>query len=210
MAGCLPSPWQSLQHHNYITSIVWKVCPIPLQFWEIGARVVADVWEKDIWDFQAKSGSSGSCRLLLHFIVKIALEKMCGKMAGSPRHSSSTHPRLSEERLELVIFGTLETEEQPGAVPDWKKVTEGLLGSLKTLGGTLTLQPLLFWISWRRFPCSRDLKASAERKPLFFSRGWLLFQHRARVGGSGEFSRSGRRPHRSCLALWEFAHEVHA
>ena len=30
-------------------------------------RVVADVWEKDVWDFQAKSGSSGSCRLFLSF-----------------------------------------------------------------------------------------------------------------------------------------------
>ena len=28
-----------------------------------GGRVVADVWEKGVWDFQAKSGSSGSCGL---------------------------------------------------------------------------------------------------------------------------------------------------
>ena len=35
-------------------------------------RVVADVWEKDVWQFQAKSGSSGSCRLFLHFLGKIA------------------------------------------------------------------------------------------------------------------------------------------
>ena len=26
-------------------------------------RKVADVWKKDVWEFQAKSGSSGSCRL---------------------------------------------------------------------------------------------------------------------------------------------------
>ena len=37
-------------------------------------RVVADVWEKDVWDFQAKSGSSGSCRLFLHFLGKIAVQ----------------------------------------------------------------------------------------------------------------------------------------
>ena len=30
--------------------------------------MVADVWEKDVWDFQAKSGSSGSCTLFLHFL----------------------------------------------------------------------------------------------------------------------------------------------
>ena len=28
------------------------------------SRVVADVWEKNVWDFQAKIGSSGSCHLL--------------------------------------------------------------------------------------------------------------------------------------------------
>ena len=28
-------------------------------------RVVADVWEKDVWEFQDKSGSSGSCRPFL-------------------------------------------------------------------------------------------------------------------------------------------------
>ena len=28
-------------------------------------RVVAEVWEKDVWDFQTKSGSSGSSRLFL-------------------------------------------------------------------------------------------------------------------------------------------------
>ena len=28
--------------------------------------VVADVWEKDVWDFHAESGSSGPCRPFLH------------------------------------------------------------------------------------------------------------------------------------------------
>ena len=35
--------------------------------------MVADVWEKDVWDFWAKSGSSGSCHLFVHFIRKIAV-----------------------------------------------------------------------------------------------------------------------------------------
>ena len=30
-------------------------------------RMVADVWKKDVWDFQAKSGSSSSCSLLPSF-----------------------------------------------------------------------------------------------------------------------------------------------
>ena len=59
-------------------------------------RVVADVWEKDVWDFQDKSGSSGSCRLFLRFLGKIAVPKMSGKAAGSPRRLSSRHPRPSE------------------------------------------------------------------------------------------------------------------
>ena len=54
-------------------------------------RVVADVWEKDIWEFQAKSGSSGSCQLFLHFLGKIAVRKMSGKAPGSPRYPSSRH-----------------------------------------------------------------------------------------------------------------------
>ena len=56
----------------------------------------ADVWEKDVWEFQAKSGSSGSCRLFLHFLGKIAVQEMSGKTPGSPRHPSSRHPRPSD------------------------------------------------------------------------------------------------------------------
>ena len=41
-------------------------------------RVVADVWEKDVWDFQAKSGSSGSCRLFLRFVGKSHSKKCLG------------------------------------------------------------------------------------------------------------------------------------
>ena len=53
--------------------------------------------EKDVWEFQAKSGSSGSCRLSLHFLGKIAVQKMSGKTPGSPRRPSSTrHPRPSD------------------------------------------------------------------------------------------------------------------
>ena len=60
-------------------------------------RKVADVWEKDVWKFQAKSGSSGSCRLFLHFPGKIAVRKMSGRTPGSRRHPSSRHPRPSEQ-----------------------------------------------------------------------------------------------------------------
>ena len=60
------------------------------------SRVAADVWKKDVGEFQAKSGSSGSCRLFQHFLGKIAVPKMSGKTPGSPRHPSSRHPRPSE------------------------------------------------------------------------------------------------------------------
>ena len=40
-------------------------------------RVAADVWKKDVWEFQAKFGSSGSCRLFLDFLGKIKLFKRC-------------------------------------------------------------------------------------------------------------------------------------
>ena len=42
-------------------------------------RMVADVWKRDVWEFQAKSGSSGSCRLFLHFPGKIAVQETSGK-----------------------------------------------------------------------------------------------------------------------------------
>ena len=58
--------------------------------------MAADVWEKDVWEFQAKSGSSGSCRLFLHFLGKIAVREMSGKPPGTPRHPSSRHPRPSD------------------------------------------------------------------------------------------------------------------
>ena len=61
-------------------------------------RKVADVWKKDVWEFQAKSGSSGSCHLFLHFLGKIAVRKMSGRTPGSPRHPSSRHPRPSDSR----------------------------------------------------------------------------------------------------------------
>ena len=61
--------------------------------WSSECRVVTDVWEKHVWDFQAKAGSSGSCRLFLHFPGKIAVQKMSGKTPGSPRDPSTRHPR---------------------------------------------------------------------------------------------------------------------
>ena len=74
----------------------WTFCRIPL---EAFIRKVADVWEKDVWEFQAKSGSSGSCRLFLHFLGKIAVRKMSGRTPGSPRHPSSRHPRPSDSKV---------------------------------------------------------------------------------------------------------------
>ena len=59
-------------------------------------RKVADVWKKDVWEFQAKSGSSGSCRLFLRFLGKIAVRKMSGRTPGTPRRPSCRHPRPSD------------------------------------------------------------------------------------------------------------------
>ena len=41
-------------------------------------REVADVSEKDVWDFQAKSGSSGSCRLFLRALSEYCFP--CGSL----------------------------------------------------------------------------------------------------------------------------------
>ena len=62
------------------------------------AQKAADVWEKDVWEFQAKSGSSGSCCPFLHFLGKIAVQEMSGRTPGSPRHSSCRHPRPSDKQ----------------------------------------------------------------------------------------------------------------
>ena len=45
---------------------------------------------------RAKSGSSGSCRLFLHFLGKIAVQEMSGRTPGSPRHPCSRHPCSSD------------------------------------------------------------------------------------------------------------------
>ena len=58
--------------------------------------MVADVWEKDVWDVQAKSGSSGSCRIFLHCLRQIAVPRMSGKAPGSHRHPSSGHERPAD------------------------------------------------------------------------------------------------------------------
>ena len=43
--------------------------------------MAADVWKDDVWEIQAKSGSSGSCPLFLHFLGKKKLRKI-RKMSG--------------------------------------------------------------------------------------------------------------------------------
>ena len=67
---------------------IWKD-----DFPESENQVVADIWETDVWDFQAKFGSSGSCPLFLRFLGKIAVQTMSGKTPGSPRHPSTRRPR---------------------------------------------------------------------------------------------------------------------
>ena len=47
-------------------------------------KKVADVWEKDVWEFQAKSGSSGSCRLFFHFLGKSQFENCLGEHLEVP------------------------------------------------------------------------------------------------------------------------------
>ena len=101
--------WQAIVTHNLVvlqyscrsdraerqcTGKQMRIPPFPLP--PLKCRVVADVWEKDVWDFQAKSGSSGSCRLLPDFLGKIAVQEMSGKTPGTPRHPSSRRPRPSE------------------------------------------------------------------------------------------------------------------
>ena len=44
----------------------------------VTSRLVTHVWEKDVWDFQAKSGTSGSCPLFFYFLQKIAVHKSLG------------------------------------------------------------------------------------------------------------------------------------
>ena len=48
-------------------------------------RLDGDVWGKDVWDFQARSGSSGSCPLLLHHLLgKVAVLKKSGNHQEVP------------------------------------------------------------------------------------------------------------------------------
>ena len=70
-----------------------------------------DVWKKDVWEFQARSGSSGSCRLFLHFLGKIAVRKMSGRAPGSPRHPSCRYRLPSDLLLSL-------RKAKPGGFPN--------------------------------------------------------------------------------------------
>ena len=36
------------------------------------------LWEKDVWDFQARSGTISACPLILHFPGKIAVQRKSG------------------------------------------------------------------------------------------------------------------------------------
>ena len=87
-------------------------CP-PFSF----CRAVADVWEKDVWEFQAKSGSSGSCRLFLHFLLGEGkwgrkkyrrIPKCEGRLAGtSPKTFSPPKNSSKQEIWSSQIFRDL-------------------------------------------------------------------------------------------------------
>ena len=42
------------------------------------------VWEKDVWEFQAKSGRSGFCCLFLHFLKNCSSKKCLGERLEVP------------------------------------------------------------------------------------------------------------------------------
>ena len=63
--------------------------------------MVADVWEEDVWDFQAKSGSSGSRRLFLCLLGKVAVPEMSGK---APWKSQTSFFQTSTVFWFLLIF----------------------------------------------------------------------------------------------------------
>ena len=67
----------------------WRLAIGDFAHLSLGAdsRVLADVWDKDVWEFQAKSGSSRSCRLFLHSLGKIAVQEMSGKTAWKSQTS---------------------------------------------------------------------------------------------------------------------------
>ena len=70
------------------------------------------------WDFQAKSGSSGSCRLFLRFLGKIAVPKVSGKAPGSPRHPLRAHQNnhkggTSLDTCQICIQARFDTYQIP-------------------------------------------------------------------------------------------------
>ena len=70
-------------------------------------RVVADVWEKDVWDLQAKSGSSGSCPLFLHsFLGEIAVQNDLGKRLEVP---DLLLPDIREQPIKIQKLGPAKT-----------------------------------------------------------------------------------------------------
>ena len=95
---CKPACLQFFLRKRSFAALLRSFAPFCtlLRSFALLCRVVADVWKKDVWEFRAKSGSSGSCRLFLHFLRKIAVQEMSGKTPGSPRHPSSRHPRPSD------------------------------------------------------------------------------------------------------------------
>ena len=67
-------------------------------------RKVADVWKKDVWEFQAKSGSLGSCRLFLHFLGKIAVRKNVWESTWKSQTSFLQTSAAFWDFLDLIAF----------------------------------------------------------------------------------------------------------
>ena len=153
-------------------------------------RKTADVWKKDVWEFQAKSGSSGFCCLLLYFIGKIAVQEMSGKTPGSPRHPSSRHPRPSE-RGNAMRGNSTESLREP---PSGKSVSERTSENLREvpfcdLGFIASLPVGGFRRSSRR-PSRRKIFLGGSRSCCPSSCCPFIFLHRNREETKGRFCKS--------------------
>ena len=73
----------------------------------------ADVWEKDVWEFQPKSGSSGSCRLFLYFLGKIAEVNKRGRPSKWPPECLPSKFADFERAFSLSFLGENMTPKDP-------------------------------------------------------------------------------------------------
>ena len=102
--------------------MIWYIsaCARALETFSCGRahnQKAADVWKKDVWEFQA----SGSSCLFPYFLGKIAVQEMSGKTPGSPRHPSSRHPRTPNTRVIAVHMSpTMKYFSIENLIPNWK------------------------------------------------------------------------------------------